>query len=74
MYIFGALKLPTHEEMIAAKAHLKQVDNAQELVLEAMFDDLRSNYDCLINKKNLDKNQINNLKLNRAIFNCFQWN
>ncbi len=42
--------------MSAAKAHLKQVDNAQEFILEAMFDDLRSNYDCLIKKNNIDKN------------------
>ena len=47
--------MPTHEEINAAKAHLEEVDNAQEFILEAMFDDLRSNYDCLINKKNADK-------------------
>ncbi|KGG14079.1 MULTISPECIES: hypothetical protein [Prochlorococcus] len=37
--------MPTHEEIKAAKAHLKAVDNAQELILQDMFDDLRSNYE-----------------------------
>ncbi len=37
--------LPTHDEIKASKAHLKEVDNAQEFILEAMFDDLRSNYE-----------------------------
>ncbi len=36
--------MPTHDEIEANKAHLKLVDNAQEFILEAMFDDLRSNY------------------------------
>ena len=37
--------MPTHEEIEAAKAHMKEVDSAQEIILEAMFDDLRSEYD-----------------------------
>ena len=36
--------MPTHEEMEAAKAHKKEVDDAQENILEAMFDDLRNEY------------------------------
>ena len=37
--------MPTHDEIRAAKAHIEKVDNAQEIILEAMFDELRSNYE-----------------------------
>ena len=37
--------MPTNKEIEAAKAHMKEVDNAQENILEAMFDDLRSVYE-----------------------------
>ncbi len=51
-------ELPTHDEMKAAKAHLKEVDDAQEIILEAMFTDLRCNYDSnLLEKDNLKKKQ-----------------
>ena len=47
--------MPTHEEIKAAKAHLKQVDDAQELLLEAMFDDLRSQYeDSFLERENIN--------------------
>ena len=46
------MKLPTHDEIEAVKAHLKEVDNAQEIVLEAMFDELRSNYESNLSLKN----------------------
>ena len=42
--------MPTHKEIEAAKAHMKAVDNAQEIILEAMFDDLRSEYQTLLLK------------------------
>ena len=48
--------MPTHDEIEAIKEHLKDVDNAQEAILEAMFDELRSNYDCRLNKNKLDEN------------------
>ena len=47
--------MPTHEEIKAAKAHLKQVDDAQELILEAMFDDLRNQYeDIFLERENMN--------------------
>ncbi len=48
--------MPTHDEMKAAKARLKEVDDAQEIVLEAMFDDLRSSYNSNLSKKKLIEN------------------
>ncbi len=33
--------MPTHKDIEAARAHMKEVDVAQENILEAMFDDLR---------------------------------
>jgi|TARA_B100001996_G_scaffold146624_1_gene111708 hypothetical protein len=47
--------LPTHDEIEAIKEHLKDVDNAQEAILEAMFDDLRSNYETDLSQKKLDR-------------------
>ena len=52
MWIWS-FKLPTHDEIKAVKAHLKKVDNAQEIVLQAMFDDLRSRYNGNLSKKKL---------------------
>ncbi len=49
------LTLPTHDELEAAKAHLKDVDNAQEVILEAMFDDLRNSYQTDLSKKNVSE-------------------
>ena len=46
--------MPTHDEIEAIKEHLKDVDNAQEEILEAMFDDLRSNYETDFSKKKID--------------------
>ena len=37
--------MPTNKEIEDAKAHLQDVDNAQESIIEDMFDDLRSNYE-----------------------------
>ena len=52
------MKLPTHQEIKEAKAHLKQVDDAQEHILEAMFDDLRSNYDAnLLERPDINLNE-----------------
>ena len=46
--------MPTHEEVKAAKAHLQKLDDAQELILEDMFDDLRSEYkNSLLERKNI---------------------
>ena len=47
--------MPTHDEIEAIKEHLKDVDNAQEAILEAMFDDLRSNYETDFSEKKLDR-------------------
>ena len=48
--------MPTHNEIEAIKEHLKDVDNAQEVILEAMFDDLRRIYDSnLLEKLDLDQ-------------------
>ena len=47
--------MPTHEEVQAAKAHLKLVDDSQELILEDMFDDLRSHHEFdLLDRENLN--------------------
>ncbi len=43
--------MPTQAQIEAVKAHLKDVDNAQELILEAMFDDLRSNYEADLSQR-----------------------
>ena len=45
------LKLPTNEEAKIAKAHLKKVDFAQEMLLDEMFEDLRINYESNLPKK-----------------------
>ena len=47
--------MPTHDEIKAIKEHLKDVDNAQEAILEAMIDDLRSNYETDLSEKKLDR-------------------
>ncbi len=47
--------MPTHDELEAAKAHLKDVDNAQEVILEALFDDLRNSYQTDLSKKNVSE-------------------
>ncbi|KGG15548.1 MULTISPECIES: hypothetical protein [unclassified Prochlorococcus] len=46
--------MPTKDDFEAAKAHLKDVDKAQEDVLEAMFDELRSDYDLDLSENKLD--------------------
>ncbi len=56
LYIDVYYRMPTHEENLAAKKHLQKVDNAQELILAAMFHDLRINYEIHISKReNKDK-------------------
>ncbi len=47
--------MPTQDEIEAIKEHLKDVDNAQEAILEAMFDDLRINYELDLPHKKLDR-------------------
>ncbi len=47
--------MATHDEVRAAKAHMKEVDNAQEIVLQAMFDDLRNNYETNFDKKEISQ-------------------
>ena len=47
--------MPTNDEIEAIKEHLKDVDNAQEAILEAMFDDLRSNYETDLSQKKINK-------------------
>ena len=47
--------MPTHDEIEAIKEHLKDVDNAQEAILEAMFDDLRNNYEIDLSQKKIDR-------------------
>ncbi len=50
------MKLPTNEEAKVAKEHLKKVDYAQEMILDEMFEDLRTHYDSnLFKRTELDK-------------------
>jgi len=43
--------LPTNEQAKFAKAHLRKVDYAQEMIMDEMFKDLRINYDSDLSKK-----------------------
>ncbi len=47
--------MPTNDEVEAIKEHLKDVDNAQEVILEAMFDELRSNYEIDLSQKKVNE-------------------
>ncbi len=43
--------MPTNEQAKVSKAHRKEVDYAQEMILDEMFEDLRINYDYHFSKK-----------------------
>ena len=51
--------MPTHKQIEEAKAHLKEVDNAQDNIVEAMFDDLRDEYkDPCLGKETIDDKKL----------------